>query len=124
MLRTRIILIVITAAVVAVIFFLPKVVVQNEKELASEQHADTVTAHTPVSKSDQSSINRLRNQFGTKKNSIFADSLWQLYTSIGKFDSAAWFAEQSASFSKTTESYLDSFEDETRKANTLKLLEL
>lgn len=107
MLRTRIILIVITAAVVAAIFFLPKVVVQNEKELAaSEPHTDSVTAHTPVSETDQNSINRLRNQFETKKNSIFADSLWQLYTGIGKFDSAAWYAEQSATFSKTTESYL------------------
>src|SRR3954468_14920083 len=98
MLRTRIILIVITAAVVALIFFLPKVVVQNEKELASDDHADpkdTVSVHTVVSENDQASINRLRNKFQTKKNSIFADSLWQLYTSIGKFDSAAWFAEQS-----------------------------
>jgi tetratricopeptide (TPR) repeat protein len=105
-LRTRLILIVLTAAIVAVIFFLPKVVVQNEKELASEQHVDTVAAHSEVSETDQASINRLRNQFETKKNSIFADSLWQLYTSIGKFDSAAWFAESSASFLKTTDSYL------------------
>jgi len=108
-LRTRIILIVITAAIVAVIFFLPKVVVQNEKELASDDHTDhkdTVEAHAQVSETDRVAINRLRNQFETKKNSIFADSLWQLYTSIGKFDSAAWFAEQSASFLKTTDSYL------------------
>jgi tetratricopeptide (TPR) repeat protein len=104
-LRTRIILIVITAAVVALIFFLPKVVVQNESELTSAP--DTVAkAHAPVSEVNQISIARLRHQFKTKKSSIFADSLWQLYTSIGKFDSAAWFAEQSASFLKTTESYL------------------
>ena len=107
MLRTRIILIVITAAVVAVIFFLPKVVVQNEDELASTSQPDTVAkAHAPVSEANQAIITRLRHRFETKKNSIFADSLWQLYTSIGKFDSAAWFAEQSASFLNTTESYL------------------
>jgi len=108
-LRTRIILIVITAAIVAVIFFLPKVVVQNDKELASAPDTTTnavTEAHAAVSKDDQVAITRLRNQFETKKNSIFADSLWQLYTSIGKFDSAAWFAEQSASFLKTTDSYL------------------
>ena len=105
MLRTRIILIVATAVVVALIFFLPRVVVQNENELAAAP--DTVAkAHAPASKAAQTSINRLRNQFETKKNPIFADSLWQLYTSIGKFDSAAWFAEQSASFLKTTDSYL------------------
>lgn len=109
MLRTRLILIIVTAAVVALIFFLPKVVVQNENELAAS--ADTSSAppnpsHAPVSESDQASINRLRHQFETKKSSIFADSLWQLYTSIGKYDSAAWFAEQSASFLNTTDSYL------------------
>jgi tetratricopeptide (TPR) repeat protein len=108
-LRTRIILIVITAAIVAVIFFLPKVVVQNDKELAGNPDtvANTVTeAHAAVSKDDQVAITRLRLKFETKKNSIFADSLWQLYTSIGKYDSAAWFAEVSASFLKTTDSYL------------------
>ncbi len=105
MLRTRFILILVTAAVVVLIFLLPKVVVQNENELATAP--DTVAkAHAPVSESNQASINRLRHQFETKKNPIFADSLWQLYTSIGKFDSAAWFAESSASFLKTTESYL------------------
>ena len=112
MLKTRIILIVITAAVVALIFFLPKVVVQNENELTSDQHADSVAgtpaaqAHGTVSEIDRASINRFRHQFETEKNSIFADSLWRLYTSIGKFDSAAWYAEQSATFLKTTESYL------------------
>lgn len=105
MFRTRLILILVTAAVVVLIFFLPKVVVQNESELASTP--DTVAkAHAPVSKVDQAAIARLRHQLETKKSSIFADSLWQLYTSLGKFDSAAWFAEQSASFLKTTDSYL------------------
>lgn len=107
MLRTRIILVVITATVVALIFFLPKVVVQNENELASK--ADSVVAapaHTPVPESKQTSINAFRRNYLQQKSPIFADSLWQLYTSIGKFDSAAWFAEQSASFLKTTDSYL------------------
>jgi tetratricopeptide (TPR) repeat protein len=105
-LRTRIILIAITALVVAAIFFLPKVVVQNDKELASSPDSVASPAHTQVSKDDQAVINRLRLRFETEKNPIFADSLWQLYTSIGKYDSAAWFAENSASFLKTTDSYL------------------
>jgi tetratricopeptide (TPR) repeat protein len=94
---------------VAVIFFLPKVVVQSDKELAGSSDttaSTTATAHTVVPQSTQASISKFRNQFDAKKNPIFADSLWQLYTSIGKFDSAAWFAEQSASFLKTTDSYL------------------
>ena len=103
--RTRLILILITAAVVILIFLLPKAVVQSENELANAP--DTVAkAHAPVSIANQVSITRLRHQFETKKSSIFADSLWQLYTSIGKYDSAAWYAENSASFLKTTDSYL------------------
>lgn len=109
MLRTRLILILITAAVVAIIFFLPKVVVQSENELASSKPADSA-AHAPIPQAEQTSIARFRHLFaeagGNEKSSIFADSLWQLYTSIGKFDSAAWFAENSASFLKTTDSYL------------------
>lgn len=105
MVRTRVILVLVTAVVVALIFFLPKVVVQNETGLAST--TDTVAkAHTPVSKTNQASISRLRRQFETEKNPIFADSLWSLYTKTGKYDSAAWFAESSASFLKTTDSYL------------------
>jgi len=103
--RTRLILILITAAVVILIFLLPKAVVQSENELANAP--DTVAkAHAPVSIANQVSITRLRHQFETKKSSIFADSLWQLYTSIGNYDSAAWYAENSASFLKTTDSYL------------------
>jgi tetratricopeptide (TPR) repeat protein len=116
-LRTRIILVLITAAVVVLIFLLPKVVVQNENELASSSPSSDSTvattnpaAHGEVSKSDQAAINTLRRQFGlssgNQKSSIFADSLWVLYTKTGRYDSAAWFAERSASFLKTTDSYL------------------
>ncbi|HZY78603.1 MAG TPA: tetratricopeptide repeat protein [Cyclobacteriaceae bacterium] len=117
MLRTRIILIAITATIVALIFFLPKVVVQNESELASTTTSSDSTraaanpaAHGTVSESDQATINTLRKQFslsgGNEKSSIFADSLWNLYSKTGRYDSAAWFAEKSASFLKTTDSYL------------------
>lgn len=117
MLRTRIILIAITAAVVALIFFLPKVVVQNESELASPATSSDSTAatanpsaHGTVSGSDKTAISTFRRQFnlsgGNEKKSIFADSLWNLYNKTGRYDSAAWFAESSASFSKTTDSYL------------------
>ena len=116
MLRTRLILILVTAAVVALIFFLPKVVVQSENELAAGPQSDSAaaianpSAHGTVSENTQASINKFRHQFTeagkNEKSSIFADSLWQLYTSIGKFDSAAWFAESSALFLKTTGSYL------------------
>lgn len=112
MLRTRIILIVVTVAVVALIFLLPKVVVQSENELASASSDTTATApsHSEVPEATQASIDRFRLLFatssGNEKSSIFADSLWNLYSKAGRYDSAAWFAESSASFLKTTDSYL------------------
>jgi tetratricopeptide (TPR) repeat protein len=116
MVRTRLILILVTASIVALIFLLPKVVVQSESELASSANSDSTaspanpSAHNEVSESDQEAINTLRQQFGTssgnEKSSIFADSLWSLYSKTGRYDSAAWFAESSATFLKTTDSYL------------------
>jgi tetratricopeptide (TPR) repeat protein len=117
MLKTRLLLILITASIVVLIFLLPKVVVQSENELASSTGSGDSTvatgnpsAHGEVSESDQSAISTLRAQFdlssGNEKSSIFADSLWSLYSKTGRYDSAAWFAESSASFLKTTESYL------------------
>ncbi|HMJ69559.1 MAG TPA: hypothetical protein VK508_11705 [Cyclobacteriaceae bacterium] len=117
MVKTRLILILITASIVALIFLLPKVVVQSENELASSSSSADSTAvaanpsaHNEVSESDQSAINTIRRRFntssGNEKSSIFADSLWGLYSKTGRYDSAAWFAESSASFLKTTDSYL------------------
>jgi tetratricopeptide (TPR) repeat protein len=116
MLRTRLILIAITAAVVALIFFLPKVVVQSESELAqTNTKADSTaatnnSAHAGVSESDKMAIAGYRARFDAsgknEKSSIFADSLWVLYTKTGRYDSAAWYAESSATFLKKTDSYL------------------
>ena len=111
MLKTRIVLIVGSALLVWLIFKLPKVVVDNE----SAQLADsTTTASSPKSHSaispdlkDQISQMRLKFQVGTEKekNAIFADSLASLYANAGKFDSAAWFSEEAASFFNTPESW-------------------
>lgn len=116
MLKTRIILIAVTAVLVVLIFLLPRVVVQNESELAatkgttdSSASKPAAPAHNDIPQSLRGSINRFRAEFqkaGMEKSSIFADSLWSLYTKSGRFDSAAWFAEQSATFSKNTDSYL------------------
>ena len=55
-------------------------------------------------------IRHLRAQIGEgwpkEKNAIFADSLANLYTAAGKFDSAAWFAEEASKFFNTTESWI------------------
>lgn len=117
MLKTRIILIVICAALAWLIFLLPKVVVENESELAtgtSEASAPAAEApgpagHTAVPQTLSQAIAKNRALFTNtpqnEKKFIFADSLRDLYTQAGQFDSAAWFAGQAASFLNTTESF-------------------
>jgi Flp pilus assembly protein TadD len=55
-------------------------------------------------------IHSIRGQMGEswpkEKNAIFADSLSNLYATAGKFDSAAWFAEEASKFFNTTESWI------------------
>lgn len=113
MLKTRLILIAITAVVVLLIFLLPKVVVETENELSSDtaQATQPVTAaHGEISQSLRQNITETRRKFASEgqneKSSIFADSLRSLYTKAEQFDSAAWYAEKSAAFLKNTESYL------------------
>jgi outer membrane protein len=117
MLKTRIILIVISAVVIWLLFLLPKVVVENEDKLGSSTDSSTVinkntqaNAHTDVPKTLSSAIKSLRSRYLSipekEKKSIFADSLRDLYMQAGQFDSAAWFAGQAAAFLNTTESFL------------------
>jgi Flp pilus assembly protein TadD len=48
----------------------------------------------------------MRERLPKEKNAIFADSLANLYGEAGKFDSAAWFAEEASKFFNTTESWI------------------
>lgn len=104
MLRSRIILIIISAALIILLFQLPKVVVQNETELntADTSAVSTTEPHGGPTVTQQEAIARMRIQFQTtatgEKNAIFADSLADLYYAAGRFDSAAWFAEKAAAF--------------------------
>ena len=115
MLKTRLILIIVSALIIWLIFMLPKAVVENENQLAA---TDSVKAgktipskgHSDVPVALSNAIKSLRTQYlqgsTNQKNAIFADSLRSLYTQAGQFDSAAWYAEQSATFFKTSESFL------------------
>src|SRR5258708_4178725 len=115
MLKTRIILIIACAIVIWLIFLLPKAVVENESQLATESGAETgardkAASHGTASDDILKSIKELRARYvsnsSNQKNTIFADSLAGLYTRAGQFDSAAWFAEEAASFFNTQESFL------------------
>jgi outer membrane protein len=115
MLKTRIILIAASAIVIWLIFLLPKAVVENESQLKAVDSTKSVkaipsTGHSNVAVALTNTIKSLRAQYlqgsPNQKNAIFADSLRSLYTQAGQFDSAAWYAEQAATFFKTTESFL------------------
>ncbi len=111
MLRTRIILLIISALLIAALFWLPKVVVENESQLTATT-ADSVTKADPHGEAPNAILGRiaqLRNTYETtaekQKKAIFADSLASLYAEAGKFDSAGWYAEQAAKFFNNEKSW-------------------
>ena len=115
MLKTRIILLVACAIIIWLIFLLPKAVVENESQLAGSDPSVTSSEnptgpHAAASEDILKSIKELRAQYVSnspnQKNTIFADSLAGLYTRAGQFDSAAWFAEEAATFFNTQESFI------------------
>jgi len=114
MLKTRILLIAVSVLVIWLIFLLPKVVVENDSEMTS-QDKDSVrqqtAMHNDVPAELAKSIQNIRAQYlegsEKEKNAIFADSLANLYQQAGKFDSAAWFEEEASKFFNTTESWIN-----------------
>ena len=115
MVKTRILLVIGSAIIIWLIFMLPKVVVDNEADLGENSRdsaADNQSGelHTEVSPEILEAIRQIRAQVAEgltkEKNAIFADSLAKLYANAGKFDSAAWFAEEASKFFNTTESWI------------------
>ena len=107
MLKSRIILLISAAALVVLIFNLPKVVVDNDPEKVSEENVtprepakSPGTDNTHISKLSaevllkaQDFNEKLTSSVNKEKSTIFADSLAQLYLSVDKYDSAAKFIE-------------------------------
>ncbi len=112
MLRNRIILLVVSVALIVLLFRLSKVVVKNDDQsLATESDVSgTPDPHGSAPVTLQQAITRLRGGYETsgsaEKSAIFADSLADLYWEAGKFDSAAWYANEAASFFNTMDSWI------------------
>jgi tetratricopeptide (TPR) repeat protein len=116
MLKTRIILVTVSAIIIALIFMLPKAVVENESEMkgadtSAAKHATaSAQPHSTISPEQSNLIKEVRAAMAlsssTEKNAIFADSLQNLYAKAGMFDSAAWFGKEAATFFNTTKSFL------------------
>lgn len=91
------------------LFLLPRVVVENEGSLKSEVQTEDENPHNTIPENTRNSIVSLRLDYfkdpSSDKSAIFADSLNTLYREAGQYDSAAWFAERSASFFNTMDSY-------------------
>ncbi|HNP17266.1 MAG TPA: tetratricopeptide repeat protein [Fulvivirga sp.] len=103
MLKNRIILLVSAIVLVAIIFSLPRVVVDNDPKKMDESeagrnHDEVPDAHletldpSGVEKANTLKEN-LRGAENVEKSIIFADSLAKLYLSVNKYDSAAKFIE-------------------------------
>ncbi|MEX2234493.1 MAG: tetratricopeptide repeat protein [Cyclobacteriaceae bacterium] len=114
MLKTRLLLIAISAIAIWLLFQLPKVVIENEGRLvgarAGDSTASNIPDHVQAPAEVRSVIGALKKEFdqttGKEKNAIFADSLANLYRAANQFDSAAWFAERAAEFFNNTESWI------------------
>lgn len=112
MLKTRLLLLAVCALIIFLLFQLPKSVVENESSMASDSVTSHIQTYSEPPAAIRSRIQQLRAQWlkGAKneKNAIFADSLADLYRLSNRFDSAAWFAEESSKYWKTTESLVKS----------------
>lgn len=112
MLRNRIILVVVSIALIVLLFMLPKVVVKNDEQPVTAESGVNTPAdpHGAAPVTLQQAIARLRAGHATsgsgEKSAIFADSLADLYWEAGKFDSAAWYANEAATFFNTMESWI------------------
>jgi outer membrane protein len=113
MLKSRLILLAVSTVVIVILFFLPRVVIENDQTI-TENPTDSIARqmdlHVQVPESVGRRIKNLRSQYHAdsknEKNAIFADSLADLYAMAGKFDSSAWYAEEATKFFNTTESWI------------------
>ncbi len=126
MLRTRIILVISAAVLVALLFSLPKVVVENDaEEIDSAEKSESAlapsNAHDDEIDTDIAvNIERLKENLGVaeniEKSITFADSLAMLYLKANKYDSAAKFFEiiaekqpSEANWLKTGDTYYEAY---------------
>jgi tetratricopeptide (TPR) repeat protein len=118
MVKTRILLVVISAVLIVLLFMLPKVVVDNDAPLkvsADSTGQHTSDPHAGANAETSQRITLLRSLYNTnkstEKSAIFADSLAGLYRGAGRFDSAAWFMDKAAAFFNTPEYWVQAGDD-------------
>jgi len=113
MVKSRILLVLLSIILIAGLFLLPKVVVENDtselESAPSDSASKSLDSHVKAPEQLRTSIRQLRAQVTqgsqNEKNAIFADSLANLYRQASRFDSAGWFAEEASKFFNTAESW-------------------
>ena len=117
MLKTRLLLFGGSLLVIWLIFQLPKSVVENEPVAAegNDSVASHIDTHIQAPKEVSAKIADVRRLWAEssqkEKNAIFADSLASLYRLSNRFDSAAWFAEESSKFFNNVKSWTQAGDD-------------
>jgi tetratricopeptide (TPR) repeat protein len=123
---SKLIVTAIALALIVVLYFLPKVVVDNEQQENAESIGDPVGAEISeahersLSAEEQSVVEKLKNGFNTRENpeksANFADSLAGLFAEINYLDSAAYYYGVAAEIEpvvkrwlKAGESYFDAY---------------
>jgi outer membrane protein len=114
--KSQILVLIIGVTTIAVLYSLPRVVIDNEEgntEITDEQASNrpsTVEIHdTPMDAGDRDSLKELltdlESQVDKGKVSKLADEIASLYIKGGKFDSAAYTFDRAAIKLETTESW-------------------
>jgi predicted Zn-dependent protease len=93
--RSQILITVVGILAVVLLFYLPKVVVENDEALINgeEVHSSESKTNTESMSSIRSLKDSLSISTDTKKSTIFADSLAETYRKLNRFDSAAYLYE-------------------------------
>ncbi|MFD2201701.1 tetratricopeptide repeat protein [Shivajiella indica] len=126
--KSQIIILIIGVISIGVLFSLPRVVVDNDEGDAPIESEEAQASSKPVEELHDAPIpaearealtslaSQLESEGNKEKFAVLADTLASLYTQIGKFDSAAFFLEQSAirletleSLEKTGNAYYEAF---------------
>ena len=113
----------VSLGLIAIIFLLPKVVIENDAPLASGDSTSQTKAeiHKPIAPKTGNAIKALRSLYvkssEKEKNAIFAESVADLYREPGQFDSEAWFAEDASKVYKTSASWVKAGDQDSEADN-------
>lgn len=114
--KSQILVLILGVATITILYFLPRVVVDNEEgttQITEEQTSEPATAEelhdTPMDAADRNVLNgllsELEKQDDKEKIASLSEKIASLYIKAGKFDSAAYTFDRAAAKLETPESW-------------------